>query len=534
MVVLDEHSEKKLIFQGAQDAEEEPLLRTQEERAISFTKSAAKRNGRLFTFRSIFEAFKGDGEERAYSTANIFKQVFIVAMAVIMCFFSFFAFEALNTTIENKSLNENSIYTNLNVYSELRSLDTSLYDEIDFFETDRREGSFSYSNLASLAGITVEYTPRALGYDATAESISLEYGTMPQDDEVLISRSLAETLKNELRLEELNNDRSITLMYFDDDYRISGIIGGDEPLVFLNKADYINFLGVYDLIGFTTAFFDGSPMFFDSDFVTDDGTTVSQFSAEIVVSDTASLADNQVEIEINRNALYNMMNDATQADRKVQQANNRLASATTAVYITGSRPMYVKSFSITKSAMTTDIRIHVNQNVLDNIFAYIAPNLDAIGSDSSSCYFEISTSGGEQLTSLNARLTERGVTSVNIQAIYDSRNDEIISQAIGNLAIFIAVGVLMYLIYYFIEKSGSVKSSKEYGIYRAIGVNRSNLLFKETVTASVTNLITYLLCFLITLMLMCVRYSIMNVAVGSFVALSIGVFVVKSMRRECL
>ncbi len=529
VVVLDDRSEKKLIFQGAQDAEEEPLLRTQEDIATSFTKSTAKRNGRLFTFKSIFKAFKGDGEERAYSTANIFKQVFIVAMAVIMCFFSFFAFEALNTRIENKSLNENSVYTNLNVYSELRSLDTSLYDEIDFFETDRREGSFSYSNLASLAGITAEYTPRALGSDATAESIFLEYGTMPQDGEVLISRSLAETLKNELRLDELNNDRSITLMYFDDDYRISGIVGGDEPLVFLNKVDYINFLGVYDLIGFTTAFFDSSPVFFDSDFVTDDGTTVSQFSAEIVASDTVSLADNQVEIEINRNALYNMMTDATQADRKVQQANNRLASATTAVYITGSRPMYVKSFSITKSAMTTDIRIHVNQNVLDNIFAYIAPNLDAIGSDSSSCYFEISTNGGEQLASLNARLTERGVTSVNIQAIYDSQNDEIISQAIGNLAIFIAVGVLMYLIYYFIEKSGSVKSSKEYGIYRAIGVNRSNLLFKETATACVANLITYLVCFLITLILMCVRYSIMNVAVGSFVALSFGVFVVSAL-----
>lgn len=87
----------------------------------------------------------------------------------------------------------------------------------------------------------------------------------------------------------------------------------------------------------------------------------------------------------------------------------------------------------------------------------------------------------------------------------------------------------MYLIYYFIEKSGSVKSSKEYGIYRAIGVNRSNLLFKETATACVANLITYLVCFLITLILMCVRYSIMNVAVGSFVALSFGVFVVSAL-----
>lgn len=77
----------------------------------------------------------------------------------------------------------------------------------------------------------------------------------------------------------------------------------------------------------------------------------------------------------------------------------------------------------------------------------------------------------------------------------------------------------MYLIYFFIEKSGSVKNSKEYGIYRAIGVNRSNLLFKETSTAIFGNLGVYLVGVIIMTVLMCVRYYIMNIAFGAFIGL---------------
>lgn len=45
----------------------------------TFTKSGSKRNGRLFSFKHVFKALKGDGEEKAYSIGNIFKQVFILA-----------------------------------------------------------------------------------------------------------------------------------------------------------------------------------------------------------------------------------------------------------------------------------------------------------------------------------------------------------------------------------------------------------------------------------------------------------------------
>ena len=82
---------------------------------------------------------------------------------------------------------------------------------------------------------------------------------------------------------------------------------------------------------------------------------------------------------------------------------------------------------------------------------------------------------------------------VDIQSLYEEADAQTAAQAVSNLMIFLVAAVLMYLIYFFIEKSGSVKNSKEYGIYRAIGVNRSNLLFKETASACVNNLVGYCL-----------------------------------------
>ena len=87
----------------------------------------------------------------------------------------------------------------------------------------------------------------------------------------------------------------------------------------------------------------------------------------------------------------------------------------------------------------------------------------------------------------------------------------------------------MYLIYFFIEKSGSVKNSKEYGIYRAIGVNKGNLLFKETMAAVFGNLITYLVGFIIVTALLCARYAVMNVAFGAFIGLTAASFVISAL-----
>lgn len=527
VTVLDNTSERRLVFRGAETDgghTEEPETRAA---AVSFTKCNAKHNGRLFSFRSIFRLFRSDGEEKIYSTANIFKLIFIVAMAIAMCFFSFFAFEAMNATVENKPLGENSVYASMSSYSEIRRLDSSLYENIDFFEMQYAEGSFAYNNLQSLSGITAQYAPKSLSTDETEESIGLQFGEMPGDKEVLITRTLAKTLKNELRLKELQSDNSLTLMLFEKDYLISGIVEGDKPYVYMNRVDYVNFLGVYGEISFT----DSSNLFFKSEFIDSETfSTVNSFTAEICLYEgtTLDLADNQSVIEINRNSVYMMMSDTTQADYSIEVANRTLLNTPELIYVTDSYPMYVRQFQLTRDVMTTDVRIYVTEDALNNIFAYISPNFDALDSDSG-YYFEINTSGGEQLASLNQRLSDRGVASVDIQALYERENSEVLQQAVSNLMIFLVVAVLMYLIYFFIEKSGSVRNSKEYGIYRAIGVNRSNLLFKETVSTCVNNMIAYLVAFVLVVVLMSVRYFTGNIAFGTFIGIAAAVFAVSAL-----
>lgn len=524
VTVLDDSSEKRVVFGRENHSEESP-----ERKVPDFAKSEAKRNGRLFTFGSIFRRHKGQGEERFYSTANIFKQVFIAVIAVIMCFFSLASFEVINTTVEHKNIDGNSVYVNMNTYSDLRQLDESLYENVDFFETQYKEGSFSYNEIASLSGIKADYAPRAIEADDTAESVGLVYGEMPELGEALITRDLAETLKKEFRLNELDSNRAMLLVVFEGQYRVSGIAEGDTPAVLLNKQDYINFLGVYNTVSLS----DYNNLFLDEEYAD------AAFTSEILAAkDSMLLENNEVQIEINRNSLYKMMTDVTQADFKVEETNTRLASVegtSTAIQVTGSKPMYVQKFIITRDVMDTDIRIYVNETAMNNIFVYLQPNLDALKGTTSSMgiesqfYFEVNTAGGEQLTSLQSRLKERGISSVNISAQYESENAEVIAEAAQSLLIFAVITVLLLLIYYFMEKSGSIKNSKEYGIYRAIGVNRSNLLFKEAVTTCSNNILGYLIFYLIAAILMCVRYAVMNVAFGLFVGLLAGVFVVSAL-----
>lgn len=138
-------------------------------------------------------------------------------------------------------------------------------------------------------------------------------------------------------------------------------------------------------------------------------------------------------------------------------------------------------------------------------------------------YFEIKTSGGEQLKNLTSTLSQLGIRSIDIGALYERENAEIMSDATSNLSVFFVVLALLLIVWFFIEKSGSIRNSKEYGIYRAIGVNRSNLLFKEMLTALTSNMIGYLVFYLIVFALMCVRYAVMNTAFGLFVGIALGV-----------
>lgn len=484
----------------------------------TFTKSTAKRNGRLFTLKTIFKRNNAGGE-KAYSVGNVFKQIFILALAVVMVFFSFSAFEALSAVTENKTLGANTVYTNLNSYSVLRKTDESHYKSIDFFDTEMRTGSFSYGGLASLSGIEVKYTPKAI---EEGDEIAVEYGRLPEKGEAIVSRKMAEELKREFRMKELNTDKAITLMTFDGEYPITGVTGGDDKIIYLNKEDYVNFLGVYNKIGFS----DGEEIFFKDTYGS------ASFTAEILLYD-GEIANDKVRVEINRNSLYKMMNDTTQADFEVNKTNSRLKNTPYAIQVTGSK-VYVEQFEITRDVMDTDIRVYVNKNVLHNIFVYISPNLDALSSTGSQYYFEITTESPGQLASLKSDLRDLGVTAVNVGAAYEQENEEEKQDAASGLYLYLLVIVLLLIIYFFIEKSASIKNSKEYGIYRAIGVNKGNLLFKECVTAVVHNILSFFVFSVVTVALVAVRYAIMNVAFAGFIGLAAAGFATGAVLMTCI
>ena len=524
VTILDDRSEKKIVFSGEENKKVVDDIKV--ESIPQFEKSGAKKNGRLFNFKSIFKA-RREGEESIYSTANIFKSIFIAVMAIVMCFFSMAIFETSRTNIVNKMIDSNNVYVDLNAYDDIKTLDESQYTSIDFFDTQLKEGNFAFADTAVLSGIKADYVPRPIGKDATAESIKIsEGGRMPDLGEVLITRSLAETLKDKFRLKELETDKAMLLVVFDGNYNVTGIVEGDQPAIFMNKQDYVNFLGVYNEVVFN----DLEHLFFTSDY--DD----VAFTSEIIVGDESrGLTARETIIEINRNSLYKMMPDVIEADYKVKATNAILRSTigATGLEIKDSN-LYVRKLEITRDVMATDIRIYVSPETMDNIFVYLEPNVDALHGSVSSIgieskfYFEIATNGGEQMANIKSTLDDRHIPLANIDAQYERENKEIKDKALSSLVIFIIVMVLLYCIYYFIEKSGSLKNSKEYGIYRAIGVNKGNLLYKETMTTLVDNLITYLVCYLITAVLIIVRYYMMNIAFSVFVGVAVGLFMLSS------
>lgn len=522
VTILDNTSEKKVIFNKNEEHEEIKI-----DSIPKFEKSIAKKNGRLFTLKSIIKNLFSD-KDKASRTGNVFKNIFIVAFALIMCFFSMMTFEAVNTNIENKIIDNNNVYVNLNTYDDLKIMPKELYNRVDFFDTQMKEGIFTFGKMTMLSGIRADYVPKAIEQGTSKEELKLTSGKMPEIKQVVITKALANRLKREFRLKELETDEAMLLVKFNGEYAVSGIIEGDVPAVYMNKQDYVNFLGVYNEIMFV----DSENIFFSEDYA-----GVSFTSEVVVASEDRKLSPNESHIEINRNSLYKMMPDVIDADYKVKTANSRLIAheGRTGFEIKNSY-LYVKKLEITRDVMTTDIRIYVSQETMNNIFVYIKPNIDALKGSTSSMgieskfYFEISTDSGEQLTNLNNWLVnDKRIPLANIEKQYESENKEVREKATQTLNIFAVVMVLMFLIYYFIEKSGSLKNSKEYGIYRAIGVNKGNLLYKEVVRTLVKNISIYFISYLVVLVVLVIRYYMMNIVYGQFIGIAVGVFMLSSV-----
>lgn len=507
--IIDDKSEKKIVF----DVEEKEEVNGKE--IVKFEKSNAKHNGRLFSFKTIFKNFKGNCEEKVYSTANIFKQIFILAIAIVLMFFSFTIFEISNLTIENKTLSDTSVYVNLKNYSNIRdNVDPAKYQYIDFFNTEKSTGKFNYPGMISIANIEKSYTPKSIIED----NFNNLYGRMPKEGEILITRKLAEELKKELRLDEIQNDRSILLMKFNEKYSISGIVDGNESYVYMNLNDYINFLGVYSQIQLVDV----------NEYVLKGNYASVYFKTEIKASEE-EIDKDKVKVVINRNSLYKMMKDTTEADYVINNVNDILKTNTSAIQIKNSK-LSVEKFEITRNPMDVDIEIYVNSEIFKNIFIYISPNVDALsGGKNSNYFFEIKANSKTELTDLYKELEDKNIPTVNINSIYESQNKDIINDAKKNLLVFYCACILLSIIYFFIEKSESIKNSKEYGIFRAIGVNKSNLLFKETISTIMNNIISFTVFFIISLVLFIARYSIMNIACGEFILISLGIYFVGAL-----
>ncbi len=496
-----------------EDVEGYKFARDSDVKALDFAESTSKHTGRLFSLKNIVRFLH---KEKENSKGGIFKKIFISLMALFMCVFTFMLNETIGMKFEHKYVDENAIYTNLNTYSELSMINNDYYNTIDFFEINQRSATFSYNNIESIASIKENYTPKAIPSNTDKNIV----GSLPNENEVLISRALAEQIKHDLRIKELETDTSILLMKFNNDYKISGIIEDEEKNVWFNKVDYVNFLGIYNDLKFV----DNDHLFFDDVYAN------MTYSATIALYDgKKDLNDNQVVIDISRNSLYKMMLDTSMGDYNVEMANKELVNKSTAIYIENSE-MYVKSFNITREDMDTDVIIYVTQKALDNIFVYLTPNIEKLGNATdTSYYFEISTSGGEQLQNLLARLKSRGVKGVDILSIYAKDDADAKKESMQYVYIML-IGVFLILgIYYFIEMSESIKNSKEYGVYRAIGVNRGNLLFKETMRVVLRNITLFMAVMIVGTILISTYYGISNISYGAFIGMSALTLVISSL-----
>ena len=479
-------------------------------RSVSGSNTEKRRTGRLFRFGNIIRGLRKN-KETGSTLATVVKRIFIFAMAVVIGLSSLGIFQVYAAEANVREVDENSFYLSMttDIYRDIRRLDTGLYETIDFYTLHRQTGNFSYSNVVSLSGIQTTYSPSSITEETEA---MLEYGEMPEEGEVLISRALAETLKSEISVDSLSNDHSLMFFSFEDEWVISGIVSGDEPVVWFRRSDYVNFLGVYSHLSIT----DRNGQFIGS------GYTANTFEAEICLSDgSIALNDGEVVLEVNRNSLYLMMEDVSQADYLAASANSYLArnGASDAFAISDSM-LYIRRVNISRG-MDVDLRIYVTQEVLDRIFVYLAPNPDHVDSGATNrneeFYFAVATDGDAQKNELSELLRNRGIAPANLYALQEAETQELKSAAASPLLIYAVVIFLLLLIYYFIEKSESIQNSRDYGVFRAIGVNRSNLLFREWITCVIRNIFPYFISFIVCAAVIGVMLALSGMAFGVFV-----------------
>lgn len=518
----------KLVDGKITEITEDAVLSDSEGKAMHFSeedtpdaealtgKTITKRNrrtGRLFGAAGVLRAKKYGGKGFSW----LVKQIFLCAAAIVTAVFSLGIFNVFSAKADVTPVDGNSVYVKAtdDIYTDLRRLDESLYQTVDFFEVHRRTGTFSYPDITSLARVEVSYTPVSL---TSADAESLIFGDAPQSGQVLVTRALAEKLKKEIGVPELQNDETVTHLIFNEEWSVSGIMEGDDMRIAFNRYDYANFLGVYGALGIT----DRNGLFLDAEYAE------NTFSAQIYINDTGiDLQKGEAVLEVNRNSLYKMTDDVAQADYRADAANSRISEsgASDAFSFADSR-LYIRRLVISRD-MDVDMRIYVTQETLDDIFVYLAPDPDLLTSDAAESgdefFFRIVTDGAEQKNALQARLLDRGISEADVTAIGQKEEEELKSEAASPLTIYSVVIALILLIYYFVEKAESIQNSRDYGVYRAIGVNKSNLLYRETVKAFFGNILPYLIFSVLAGVVVSVMLALSSAGAGIYAGIAAGI-----------
>ena len=191
--------------------------------------------------------------------------------------------------------------------------------------------------------------------------------------------------------------------------------------------------------------------------------------------------------------------------------------------------LYIRRVNITRG-MDVDIRIYMTQSALDDIFVYLAPNPDNVSTSSENrneeFFFEITTESDTKLNELSNHLRDRGIVTADLNAIRERETTELKSEAASPLMIYGIVTLLLLFIYYFMEKSESIQNSKDYGVFRAIGVNKGNLLFREWLTSTVKNILPYFVSFIVSAVVIGVMLALSGTTVGMFIGFAAGLCVV--------
>lgn len=482
---------------------------------IVFEKATGGKTGRLFSLRNVARVQKVTREQRMYSTANIFKQIFLIAFAVVLSFLSMKLFEYSKVDVLRKNIKDNQTLVRLNDYHFIRELEDGTdprkpvkeYDDIDYFTAEDKSGVFSLNGISRAGSAEVNYTQK------TAKNLKngdMLVGRLPELGEIVVSSGLAEKIREQYRLKTFKHLKTVEMLQLDGKYKIVGVVPEQEPNVYFNQEDYINNLGIFS----GTEFYDPTEMYFPSAF------KFSNITTRISLTTVDTLKKDEAILEISSTAQRKIGSIKSLAD-----VNAELLGQPKSIQLKNSK-VFIKEIRRTEDN-EYDFNIKVGRETLNDIFHDVAPNLGRLKNTASidNLFYLVTNNNNEKHKMLRNSMDEKNLIKPNLKEYYDLKKADLKSNLAPAILITVAGVMLLFLIYYFIEKAESIKNRKEYGILRAIGVGKGNLLFKETMGCVFNNFISFTIFLMIGFIFILARYLILNVAVGYFALIVFAIYV---------